>query len=393
MSGDGPPELSFPGAEVDPLANPAVDRETELGNAAARLLPPGACEAAREEVSEWPGYEPTPLRELGGLARRAGIGALWYKDESGRFGLGSFKALGGPLGVREAVGSATGEPVTVTCASEGNHGRAVAWGAELFGCRCVVFLPEEVGEARSRAIAGHGARVARVEGGYDRAVREAARAARERGWSVVSDTGYAGYTEIPRRIMQGYTVLVQEVERQLPEGRPPTHAFVQAGVGGLAGATCARLWRSWGADRPRFAVVEARGAECFRRSMAAGEPASLEGPYDTRMGGLACGEPSSVAWPVLRDGADFFLGVPDSAAERTMRLLARPRRGDPGVVAGPSGAAGLAGLLAAATDPAARRLLELDEGSRVLVVGTEGAMEPEAYRRIVGRRLEQVRNG
>lgn len=432
-------------------ANPGVERAGPYPERHRRALCREAARAARREIRGWPGYRPTPLRELSGLAAAADVGGLWYKDEGERFGLGAFKALGGAYGVLWAVGrelarrgeaavarntrgspapgsgkagsegeddagesiarSAHAPPVpsaallagrhreavsrlAVTCASEGNHGRAVAWGAELFGCRAVVYLPAEVSEAREAAIASHGAETARVEGGYDRAVRRAAEDARRKGLLVVADTAAAGVDdEIPRRVMQGYGVLFEELLEQLPDGEPPTHAFVQAGVGGVAAAACAALWERWGPGRPRLVVVEAREAAALMASARAGERREVEGPFGTIMGGLACGEPSPAAWSVLRDGADAFLALPDAAARATMRLLARGTGGDPPVVAGESGAAGTAALLAAAADAGLRERLGLDESSRVLVVGTEGATDPAAYREIVGRAPGEVGGG
>lgn len=417
-----------------------------------RVLSLEAHETAYREISSWPGYSPTPLRRLSGRAGRAGLGRLWYKDESDRFGIGSFKSLGGAYAVfrvleariraalesgavkpadgtggaprRTGRGRVPGRPrgehrrpspgkelavsseqlrrgaygdlvseFTVTCASAGNHGRSVAWGAEQFGCGCVVYLPGGTADSRIEAIEGHGARAVRVEGGYDAALSRASADARSEGRVVVTDTAYDGHTDVPRIVMQGYTVLVREALAQLPAGSNPTHVFLQAGVGGFAAAATAHLWEALGPGRPLTAVVEAADADCLRRSVGAGRRVELDAPPGTEMEGLACGAPSREAWPVLRRGAHRFMAIPDEASACAMRALASPVGDDPPVVAGPSGAAGLAGLLSVHGHEPSREALELGGDARVLVVGTEGATDPGSYRRIVGRSPGEVGPG
>lgn len=343
---------------------------------------------AWREIRAWPGYVPTPLVALPSLAASLSIAGLQYKDESGRFGLGSFKALGGAYAVAKLAAAAPdARKFTVTCATDGNHGRAVAWGAQRAGCRCVIFVHGGVSAGRVAAIEAYGAEVRRVEGNYDDSVREAARVAAESGWTVVSDTSYAGYSEIPGMVMQGYAVLVEEC---LQQGARPTHVFVQGGVGGLAAAVAAHLWERLGSRRPTLVVVEPDRADCLLRSAQAGEVRSVEGALDTIMAGLACGEPSLIAWEILRDAADAFMSIPDEAAMDAMRTLATPRDGDPVIIGGESGVAGLAGLLAAAADPKVRDRLQLGDGAHVLVVGTEGDTDPAIYERIVGRSAAEV---
>ncbi|MGE0719043.1 MAG: diaminopropionate ammonia-lyase [Alphaproteobacteria bacterium] len=387
----------------------AAGCDAPYGAAQQAVLNADAFAAAMAEISSWPGYAQAPLVSLPGLAARLGLGAVWWKDESGRFGLGSFKALGGAyavwrllareierrMGTRPAARDVAAGAhrdiagtVTVTCATDGNHGRSVAWGARTFGCRCVIYIHEGVSEARRAAIAAFGADVVRTPGTYDDSVRRAAEDAAREGRFVVSDTSYPGYLDVPRDVMQGYAVMADEALRQLPQGVRPTHAFVQAGVGGLAAAVCGHLWERLGPARPRFVVVEPDKAACLFLSARAGRPVAAEGDLDTIMAGLACGEVSLLAWDVLATGADAFMTVPDAAAIDAMRTLAA---GDPPVVAGESGAAGLAGLVAAAGDPAARRALGLDAGSVVLLFGSEGDTDPALYAELVGRPAAAVR--
>ncbi|HWP25290.1 MAG TPA: diaminopropionate ammonia-lyase [Xanthobacteraceae bacterium] len=377
----------------------------------SEVLSLAALADARREITSWPGYEPTPLRRLRGLAEAARVCEILYKDEAGRFGLGSFKALGGAYAVlrllQREIGALTKQApsarelmagqhreftarLTVTCATDGNHGRSVAWGAQMFGCRCVIYVHETVSEGRCRAIAAFGAEVRRVPGTYDDAVRRAAADAAAHGWHVVSDTSYAGYTEIPRDVMQGYALMAEEALAQTPAGRLPTHVFVQGGVGGLAAAICSYLWERLGDARPRFVVVEPTKADCLYRSAVAGKPTPAEGALDTIMAGLACGEVSIEAWRILNAGADAFMAIDDEAAAACMRLLATGYGVDAPVVAGESAVAGLAALLLGSVDATARRRLGLDTESSVLVFGTEGATDPEVYVRIVGRTPAEV---
>jgi len=371
------------------------------------ILGRDAFAAAKREITSWPGYAPTPLRSLKGLATAAGLGDLLYKDEAGRFGLGSFKALGGAYAVLRLLQQELDAPVTaaelasgryadrvagitVTCATDGNHGRSVAWGASLFGCACKIYVHETVSPGRCAAIARYGAEIRRVAGNYDDAVRRAAADAAAEGWHVVSDTSYEGYTDIPRNVMQGYALMVDEALDQLPDGTLPTHVFVQGGVGGLAAAVCAHLWERFGANRPRFVVVEPDKADCLYRSASAGHPVAVEGALDTIMAGLACGEVSLLAWRILDPGADAFMTIGDDDAAKTMRLLAAGAEGDPPLVGGESAVAGLAACLLAAGDELVRDRLGLNAQSVVLVFGTEGATDPAIYRSIVGRSPEEV---
>jgi diaminopropionate ammonia-lyase len=368
--------------------------------------------AARREIEQWPGYAPTPLHDLRGLAKALKIGSLWYKDEAPRFGLGSFKALGGAYAVfrwlAERIKAETGRSVdsatllrgelrsvtgkmTVATATDGNHGRSVAWGASLFGCRAVIYIHATVSEGRKAAIEKFGAEVRRIDGDYDDSVRRCAADAVANGWQVISDTSYDGYTEIPKLVMQGYGVMVDEALEQLPKAARPTHLFIQAGVGGLPAAVIARLWQRLGAERPYVVIVEPDVADCVYQTALAGRPAKASGNLDTLMAGLAAGEISPVAWEVIRPGANAFMTLPDDDAIRAMRALARGIGGDNPVVGGEAGVGGLAGLIATAGDRTARAALDLRPDARVLIFGSEGDTDPALYEKLVGRSAEKVR--
>jgi diaminopropionate ammonia-lyase len=369
------------------------------------VLPESGWRRARDAITAWPGYAPTPLLELPEIAAALGIGSLHYKDEASRFGLGSFKALGGAYAVlrvlsmelarQDIARAATAEDlesgryaaataaITVTCATDGNHGRSVAWGAQRFGARCVIFVHPGVTLARRDAMARYGAEVREVPGNYDDSVRAAEATARENGWHVVSDTSWPGYTEVPRDVMQGYRLMAEEALDAMPA--LPTHVMIQGGVGGVAAAVSVALRARHGLAA-RLIVVEPDRAACLLASAEAGVPTTVPGELDTIMAGLACGEPSLLAWQELERAVFAFMAVPDSAAVAAMRLLARR---DPPVIAGESAIAGLAGLALAALDTPARAMLGLGPDSRVLVFGTEGATDPEVYDRLVsGKNLD-----
>jgi diaminopropionate ammonia-lyase len=392
----------------------ALPRAALYGAPLQAALDEDGFRAAHREIASWPAYEPTPLLDLRRTAAALGIERLLFKDEAHRFGLKSFKALGGAYAVFRLLADAVAkagegpvtaaslaagrwrqitEAITVTCATDGNHGRSVAWGARLFHCRCVIVIHATVSEGRAAAIAAHGAEIVRVPGGYDESVRHAAAVAAAKGWEVISDTAYEGYSAVPRRIMQGYGVVAEEIFSQLPGGAAPTHVFLQAGVGGMAAALCARFWQRWAAARPRLVVVEPERAACLYESARAGRPVALTGDLDTVMAGLSCGEVSALAWPVLAAGAEDFMTIGDDLAVDTVRFLADGAGGDAPLVAGETGVAGLAGLRAAAADPALRAALALGPASRVLVIGSEGDTDPDIYRRIAGRSAEAVRSG
>ena len=307
--------------------NPRADRALPFGRDQQFVVNPNGVPELLEELSECPAHRVTPLHSLPGLAGRLGLGEIRAKDESQRFGFGAFKALGGVLAVYNVLSGAVGNAyhssttfaalmrrehpeVTAdyvfTTASSGNHGRSVAAGAKLFGNRCVIFLPKFTSADKEAAIRARGAEVIRVDGDYDTAVAECRRQAEARGWTIISDTSWEGYESIPKSVMRGYTVLVEEIVRQWRPG--PTHVFVQAGVGGLAAAVFGYLWARY-EPRPTFIVVEPESADCWFQSNLAGKPALASGNADTAMGGLACREISPVTWPVIGLGADWFMTI------------------------------------------------------------------------------------
>jgi diaminopropionate ammonia-lyase len=369
--------------------------------------PPGVLPVAellpRDLHRTLPGYAVTPLHRLDDLAARLGLGGVWLKDESWRLELPSFKILGGSWAVHRLLLERAGRPVagagfdelraaatelgplTLTTATDGNHGRGVARTARLLGLAAVVYVPAGTAVARIAAIEEEGAEVVVDPGNYDAAVARAAADADRNGWLLVADVAVGDDVTVPTWVIDGYDTIFDEADEQLPA--PPTVVLLQAGVGALTAAGIGHYLRSRGAQgRPRFATVEPLTAACLLASAAADRLLTIDADQRSIMAGLNCGTPSSVAWPLIAATVDAYLAVPDDRAREAMRLLA-----DAGIVAGESGAAGLAGLLEAVEHDDVRAALGLDGDARVLLLNTEGATDPDGYRRIVGRAPDEIR--
>jgi diaminopropionate ammonia-lyase len=340
-----------------------------------------------------PGYAPTPLVECRDVEKDLGLGEVWVKDESSRLGLPSFKILGASYAVYRALGERLGgigdwdgiedlrgrvaplRPLTLVAATDGNHGRAVARMARLLGLGASVYVPAGTAAARIAAIEGEGATVAVVDGDYDAAIRRSAEDAGPHHM-VISDTSWEGYERVPAWVIAGYTTIFAEVAETLGE---PDLVVIPVGVGALAAATIHHFRQG----HAKILGVEPAGAACVQASLRAGEPTTVPGPHSSIMAGLNCGTPSLIAWPRLRRGLDAVVAIADDRARDAMRTLAAE-----GVVSGETGAAALGGLYAVLTGPDGPRTREqwgLGAGSRVLVLSTEGATDPDAYDEVVGR--------
>lgn len=384
------------------LANRLSNYRLALDPGDAETLSVEAAKEVEQFLRHRENHAVTPLHALPSLAQKLGVGAIHIKDEGLRLGLGSFKALGGSYAVirlvleaaserfGRAVGitalqapevRSVGAGMTFACATDGNHGRSVAQGAKLVGARAVVFVHSGVSEERVAAIARFGAEMVRVAGSYDDSVEEAARVADRNGWTIVSDTSWPGYERIPALVMQGYTAMVREALRELPE--PSTHVFVQAGVGGVAAAVAGHLAVALADQRPKFVVVEPARAACVYESARAGRLVKIEQGDPSVMAMLECYEPSLIAWRVLSRVADGFMTVDEDDAVAAMKQLARPIGADPAIIAGESGGVGLAGLTRALANHEACAALCLGPQSRIFLINTEGATDPLRYDELV----------
>ncbi|MBQ1528015.1 MAG: diaminopropionate ammonia-lyase [Lachnospiraceae bacterium] len=359
----------------------------------------------------FPQYNVTPLAGLKGMAGYLGLSSVFVKDESYRFGLNAFKVLGGSFAMAGYIAKETGKDVSEMTygyltgeelkkdfgqavfftATDGNHGRGVAWAAARLGQKAVVHMPKGTTKARFDNIKKEGAKVTIEELNYDDCVRLAAKEAAETEHGIIiQDTAWEGYEEIPSWIMQGYGTMVSEADRQLKEAEaaPPTHVFVQAGVGSLAGAVVGYFSNLYPDNPPKFVILEASAAACLYEGAKAGDgnPRIVEGDLQTIMAGLACGEPNTIGWDILRNHADAFLSCPDPVSAKGMRMLSAPVKGDPRVISGESGAVGMGVLSSIMTDPEYEQLkkgLGLGGDSRVLMFSTEGDTDPEKYAKIV----------
>lgn len=354
-----------------------------------------------------PGYAVTPLVNLSRLAVSLGIKDIYIKDESKRFGLNAFKGLGGSYAVAreiakrlfldpakltfaEIVSPAAKDRVgtlTFITATDGNHGRGIAWIASLLGHKALVYMPKGSSLERLHNIQAFGAEAYITDLNYDDAVRFANRTAEESSGIVVQDTSWEGYEEVPRHIMQGYTTMLLETVEQLGDVRP-THVFLQAGVGAMSGAATCFLADYYKEQRPVITIVEPSKADCVYRTAKArdGKLHKVGGPLDSIMSGLCCGEPCSLGWEKLSAYADNFISMPDEVAALGMRILASPLIGDGAVVSGESGAAGFGLAMAALRDSGLAWLKEklgLNKDSVILCISTEGDTDVANYRRIV----------
>jgi diaminopropionate ammonia-lyase len=354
----------------------------------------------RSYHASMPGYRPTALRSAPAAAERLRVAEVLVKDESARLGLPSFKVLGASWAVYRALLDRLGatpaqvptfaalmdavrrlHPFSLSAATDGNHGRAVAHVAALLGLAADIYVPDNTVAARIEAIAGEGARVTVVDGGYDDAVRRSAHDASDR-CLVISDTSWQGYEQVPGWVIEGYATVFDEMEEQLEreDRRRPDVVAVPIGVGALAAAVVRHFWSAPG-PRPAIVGVEPTSAACVLESVAAGRIVTLTHPQESIMAGLNCATPSLIAWGEVSRGIDAYVAVPDARVPEAMRLLA-----DDGIVAGETGAGGLAGMLALSADPQtepARRRLGLDITTRVLLLCTEGATDPEAYEHVI----------
>ena len=366
---------------------------------------------ARAFHRSFPQYSITPLAKLDGMAKNLGLGGVYVKDESYRFGLNAFKVLGGSFAMGRYIAQQMGRDVgemtyeyltspafreefgqaTFFTATDGNHGRGVAWAANKLGQKAVVHMPKGSSQSRFDNIAKEGAKVTIEEVNYDDCVRiAAAEAAETEHGVVVQDTAWEGYEEIPAWIMQGYGTMANEAADQLRQVsvNRPTHVFVQAGVGSLAGAVVGYFTNLYPNDPPKFVVMEARAADCLYQGAVAGDgdPRIVGGDLQTIMAGLACGEPNIISWDILRNHVSAFVSCPDWVSAKGMRMLSAPVKGDPRVISGESGAVGMGLLSTIMQDEDYKELreyLELNQSSQVLMFSTEGDTDPDKYKEIV----------
>lgn len=385
-------------------------RKKDIEKASTEFIGKEVISKVRDFHKSFPQYEVTPLRSLKELSKNLGVSDIWIKDESYRFGLNSFKVLGGSYAVGKYlaerlnmdISELTFEKlsskeikdkigdITFVTATDGNHGRGIAWSARELGQKSVVFMPKGSSETRLSNIRCEGAEASITDLNYDDAVRLAKKYAEEHNGVIVQDSAWDGYEDIPTWIMQGYAVVIDEaIEQIIEQGRGiPTHVFLQAGVGSYAGAVQGYLADVFGEDRPITIIVEPNEAACIFKSIKEndGEPHAVTGDMPTIMAGLACGEPCTVAWSIFRDYADMCISCPDYVTAKGMRILGNPIKGDAQVISGESGAVGMGLASILLEDESMKEIAEklnLNKDSKILIISTEGDTDPLNYRKIV----------
>ena len=385
-------------------------RKSNVEKAPIEFMGMKIADTVRKFHKSFPEYKVTPLQSLNELAKELDVGDIWVKDESYRFGLNAFKVLGGSYAVgkylaerlnidisklsfeklrskeiKEKLGD-----ITFVTATDGNHGRGIAWAARQLGQKSVVFMPKGSSKIRLDNIRKEGADASITELNYDDAVRLASKYANENNGVMIQDSAWEGYEKVPTWIMQGYVTLIDEAMEQIKaQGKEyPTHVFLQAGVGSFAASVQGYLADAFGRDRPITAIIEPNEAACIYKSVKEndGKPHAVTGYMPTIMAGLACGEPSTVAWGILRDYSDLYISCPDYVTAIGMRILGNPLMGDPKVVSGESGAVGVGILKLILKDDKLNELaetLKINKNSRILIISTEGDTDPIGYRNIV----------
>ena len=330
-------------------------------------------------IKEWDAYSPTPLINLNKLSQELNLNKIFYKDESKRFDLKSFKALGGAYAVQKI--SKGNNNIVVSTATAGNHGRSVAWGARRLGLKCKIFISEFVSDARGQAMANLGAEVIKVKGNYENSLIECIKQSTENGWQIVQDVAWDNYLLVPKYTMAGYSVMMKEVVDQL-DNNEITHIILQAGVGGMAAAMIAGIAR-YLTKIPITVVVEPDSAACVLESIKSGKIEKIDIKRESLMGGMSCGEVSLVPWEILKNSVKYCISLPDDDIAKTMKLLGNASFSEEKIIAGENSAPGVISLIASCEDQKIKKDLDLNSNSNVLVIGCEGDTDQEMYKKLV----------
>ena len=332
-------------------------------------------------ISNWKGYSPTPLIELNKLSKELGLNKIFYKDESKRFDLKSFKALGGAYAVEKV--SKGNKDIVVATATAGNHGRSVAWGAKRLGLKCKIFISEFVSDARGQAMSELGADVIKVKGNYEKSLMECIKQSTDNNWQIVQDVAWKDYMLVPKFTMAGYTVMMREIIDQIKD-EPITHIILQAGVGGMAGAMVAGIAR-YLKYIPSTIVVEPDSAACVLESIRSGKIEKIDIKRESLMGGMSCGEVSLVPWEILKDSVKYCISLPDDDIAKTMKLLGNASFSEQKIIAGENSAPGVISLITSCEDEKIKEKLQLNKDSNILLIGCEGDTDQEMYQKLINQ--------
>ena len=332
-------------------------------------------------ISSWEGYSPTPLIELDKLSKELNLNKIFYKDESKRFDLKSFKALGGAYAVEKV--SNGNKDIIVATATAGNHGRSVAWGARRLGLKCKIFISEFVSDARGQAMADLGADVVKVKGNYEKSLIECIKQSTDNNWQIVQDVAWKDYMIVPKYTMAGYTVMMKEIVDQIDQNKI-SHIILQAGVGGMAGAMIAGVAR-YLQNVPEIIVVEPDSAACVMESIKTGKIEKIDIKRESLMGGMSCGEVSLVPWEILKNSVKYCISLPDDDIANTMKLLGNGNFSKEKIIAGENSAPGVISLIASCEDEKIKEKVKLNKNSNILLIGCEGDTDQDMYQKLINQ--------
>jgi diaminopropionate ammonia-lyase len=341
---------------------------------------------AIKSISSWKAYDPTPLIKLNKLNKELNFKEIYYKDEGKRFDLKSFKALGGAFAVYKIATEK--KNIIVSTATAGNHGRSVAWGAQRLGIKCKIFISEHVSETRALAMKNLDAEVIRVKGNYDASLKECIKQSEKNDWEIVQDVSWEGYKEVPKLIMAGYAIMIKEIVDEI-DNNSITHVFLQAGVGGMAAAMIAGFAK-FSTNIPKFIIVEPENANCVFKSIENNKPTTVNITKETIMGGMSCGDVSTVAWEILKNSVNHSLTISDDAISTVVALLANAKLSDEKIIAGECAVPGIIALIGLFKNKDYLNKLELNSNSRVLLFGCEGLTDNEMYQKLLNEGLKKI---
>ncbi len=349
-------------------------------------LPEELIDEAIQSICKWETYAPTPLIKLNKLKDELGFKEIYYKDEDKRFKLKSFKALGGAFAVNKIANEK--KNVVVATATAGNHGRSVAWGAQRLRLKCKIFISEFVSEARADAMKNLDADVIRVKGNYDAALKECIKQSKKNNWEIVQDVSWEGYKKVPKQIMAGYTIMIKEIMEQIKDNSI-THVFLQAGVGGMAAAMIAGFAK-FSINIPKFIIVEPENANCVFKSIENNKPTTINIIEETIMGGMSCGDVSTVAWEILKDTTNYSLTITDDEISTVVAMLAEAKLSNEKIIAGECAVPGIIALIGLFKNKEYLDKLALNKNSKVLLFGCEGLTDAAIYKKLLDDGLKKI---
>ena len=343
------------------------------------VLPKNDIDEAYNIISRWDNYSPTPLISLNKLSEKLGLNKIFYKDESKRFHLKSFKALGGAYAVEKVTKG--NKEVVVSTATAGNHGRSVAWGSKKLGLKCKIFISEYVSEFRAEVMRSFGADVIRVKGNYDNSLKECIKQSKQNNWQIVQDVAWQDYKLVPKLTMAGYSVMMKEISEQI-NNQQISHIILQAGVGGMAAAMVAGIARYLD-HIPKVIIVEPESAACVLESIKVGKIEKISIKKESLMGGMSCDEVSLVPWQILKNSVSHCVTVSDDCISKTVKFLANSEFSDEKIIGGECSTPGIISLVGLCNDVKIKKKINLNENSNVLLFGCEGDADEELYKRLL----------